>query len=76
MDEQYFRADYNDMSIKVSLSDDEDREDVPCWIQFTSDVLSVSELENAVSCIVCNKILPSGFQVARILILEEKMIIE
>lgn len=61
----YFIAETKDVTIKVSLSGDDEHSDLPCWIQVYSNTLSLSELTDTVDGAVHGRMLPGGFQVAR-----------
>ena len=64
-DESYFIVKIKDMTLKVSLSGDDEHSDLPCWIQFYSDTLCLSKLAAIVDDAVHGGMLPGGFRVAR-----------
>ncbi|GLR14010.1 hypothetical protein GCM10007907_28000 [Chitinimonas prasina] len=71
-DGRYFRNLEGVLAFTISLSDEEDHEDLPFWIQVSADMSSLDELVSAVDSIVLEKAMPAGFCIARMINLGKK----
>ena len=62
----YLKGSLGSMTFSVAISDEDAHEDVPYWIHISADMVISDALEDAVSQLIRNKVLPMGFQLARI----------
>lgn len=62
----YLKGSLGGMIFSVAISDENAHEDVPYWIHISADVVTLDALEDAVSQLIRDKVLPMGFQLARI----------
>ena len=66
VDDHYFLGTNADVKFHVMLSDDEDYSDLPFWLELSIVNLESELNEEDVNNLVHNKLLTSGFNVARI----------
>ena len=66
VDGQYHIGRDGNMSITISMSDEEGNDDRPYWIHIVLDIPQSENPINIVDRIIYEKALPAGFQVARI----------
>ena len=73
IDERYFIGEYDNISYTISMSDEVDNEDLPFWINVsTDDVKKMNMLFDIVDNNIKTKILPAGFYIARFINFEFK----
>jgi hypothetical protein len=71
-DGRYFRGGSGDIGFTISLSEEEDHDDLPCWIQVAADMPTSEVLVDVVDRMVREKALPEGFRIARMISLGKR----
>ncbi|MGX9555696.1 hypothetical protein [Pseudomonas sp. CFBP 5750] len=66
IDGYYFKGSLGGMTFSVAISDEDAHENVPYWIHISADLVTPDALEDAVSQLIRDKVLPMGFQLVRI----------
>jgi len=62
----YFKGSLGSMTFSVAISDEDAHEDLPYWIHISAGLVTSDALEDAVSQLVRDKVLPMGFQLVHI----------
>ena len=60
----YFKGSHDGAEFTLALSDDEDNEDLPFWVQITLNTTESARLEDAVSRLARERLIGAGFRVA------------
>ncbi|BBH33905.1 hypothetical protein [Pseudomonas sp. St290] len=66
VDGYYFKGSLGNMTFSVAISDEDVHEDLPYWIHISADLVTPDALDDAVFQLIRDKVLPMGFQLARI----------
>lgn len=66
VDGYYLKGTLGSMSFSVAVSDEDAHENVPYWIHISADLDTPETLEDAVSQLIRDKVLPVGFQLTRV----------
>lgn len=62
---RYFKGSRDGAEFTVSLSDEEGNEDLPVWVQVAANLDADGALDDALSCVIRERLLAAGFRVAR-----------
>jgi hypothetical protein len=66
VDDYYLKGSLENMHFSVAISDEYAHEDLPYWVHISADLVAPDALDDAVSQLMRDKVLPMGFKLARI----------